>query len=214
FEILVKAVFPTSLLAFWAYRWREEGELLSDRWLIMWPWSVFSLLNILFLLKMNFIQTRYFWIPIVLTLPWIGCGVSLWWHGWQQKKIVATVVIILIIMTPLSKTIAIASKPQDTTIVEAGLWLRDYDPLRQIAILYNDRRLPLYANRVSEVTKTRKHEYLRKSSYHNKGVGLVVFYLSNEKKEDYSTQGFEPLKVFQGDNKTVVILKRQLTDSD
>ena len=163
---------------------------------------------------MNFIQTRYFWIPIVLTLPWIGFGVSLWWQERQQKKVFAFLVAVLIIVVPLSKTVAVAAISQDKTIVIAGLWLQNYDPLQQVTILYNDRRLSLYANRISEVKKPRKLEYLRKFAHRNKGVELVALYLSNKKKENYDTQGFETLKIFQGDKKTVVILKRQSSDSD
>ncbi len=208
FEVLVNAVFPTSLLAFWAYRWRAKGVLFFDRWLILLPWFTFVLLVILFLIKRNFIQTRYFWIPIVLTLPWIGYGISLWWQEQQQRKIIATVVIVLIIITPLSKTVAVAAKSKDTTIVKAGLWLRDYDPLRQVAILYNDRRLPLYADRISEVTKASKLKHLRKFAQRNKRVELVVLYLSNKKGENYAIEGFEPVKVFKGESKTVVFLRR------
>lgn len=207
-EIITRSIFPTSLLAFWAFRRREKKTVPLDRWLILLPWVAFVLLNLLFLLKMNFVQGRYLWIPIVLSLPWIGYGVSLWWQQRDNRKFVATLVIMLILLAPLSKTVAVAAKPQDTTIVEAGLWLRDYDPLRQLAILYNDRRLPLYADRVFEFRKTRKLKHLRKSAQRKKGVELVVLYLSNKKKENYAIEGFEPVKVIEGENKTVVFLRR------
>jgi len=38
----------------------------------------------------------------------------------------------------------------------------------------------------------------------------VALYLSTNKGEDYTTQGFELFKTFQGDKKIVVILKRQV----
>jgi len=208
-EILVKAVFPTSLLAFLTFRWKKSESLMSsDRWLIFFPWFTFVLLNILFLIKKNFIQTRYFWVPIVLALPWIGYGINLWWQERQQRKIVVTVVLVLIIMAPLSKTIARSLTPQDTTVISAGIWLKKYDPLRQIMILYNDSRLPLYAGRVSEVNLKHELESLRKLVQHDKDVDLVALYLSNKKKKKYSIGGFESLKIFRGDKKTVVILKR------
>lgn len=207
-EMLVTAVFPTSLLALFAFRWRSKEHALGWRWLILLPWIGFIQLNVLFLLNRNFTTERYLWVPIILSLPWIGYGVSLWRQNWQQRKIVATLVIMLIIMAPLSKTVVVAAKVPDTTVVKACHWLRDYDPQQQMSILYNDRRLPLYADRVSEVTKIRNLDYLRKSAYRHKGVELVALYLSNKKGENYDIQGFELFKEFKGEKKIVIFLKR------
>jgi len=147
-EMMIKAIFPTSLLAFVAFRWCIKGDETTGRWLVLLTWLVFLLLNIIFVMKQNFTTERYLWIPIVLSLPWLGYGVNLWWQQRGQRRMVALLVVVLIIMAPLSKTVAVATKTQDNTVVTAGRWLRDYDPQRQMAILYNDRRLPLYANRV------------------------------------------------------------------
>jgi len=207
-EILVISVFPTSLLAFLAFRWQIEEKKKTFRWIILLVWVVFSLLNILFLLKMNFIQTRYFWVPIVLTLPWIGYGIDLWWRVRATRKIIATTVVLLIFIAPLSQTVATVMKSDDMIIIEAGNWLRGYDPLQKEMVLYNDRRLALYADRVDDVKKVRELEYLRGSAQKNKGVGLVVLYLSKKKNEDYVIQGFKIIRIFEEEEHKVVFLKR------
>ncbi|MEA3465307.1 MAG: glycosyltransferase family 39 protein [Thermodesulfobacteriota bacterium] len=207
-EMVGKAMFPTTLLALFALRWRSR-EITVGRWILLLVWLAFLLLDIIFVIKNNFITERYLWIPVVVSLPWIGYGVHLWWLRRGQQQLIALLVVVLIVMAPLSKSVAVAARTQDNTVVTAGRWLRDYDPQRQLAILYNDRRLPLYANRVSEVTKVCPLNELRKSAYLNEGVEIVALYLSNKKNEVYAIHGFEPFKVIKGLKKTVVFLKRQ-----
>ena len=209
FEVLVVSVFPTSLLAFWAFRWRKKEKEKTFRWVILLSWVAFTIINVFFLLKANFIQTRYFWIPIVLTLPWIGYGISLWWQEGANKKIIAPLVVLLIFIAPLSRTITAAMESDDMIIVDAGCWLRDNDPLKKIALFYNDRRLPLYSQRLSDVKRVRKLAYLRKFAKKNKNVAMVALYLSKRKNENYNIQGFEPVKIFEGNKKIVVVLGRQ-----
>jgi len=209
-EVLGKAILPTSLLAFLSYRWGNKVSILSsDRWLILLPWIAFFLFNILILLKQNFIQVRYFWIPIVLTLPWIGYGISLWWQERSPRKLLAKLVIALIVIAPLTKTVVAATKSPDRTIAKAGQWLSDYDQRKEVDILYNDRRLPLYADRLFEITEVRPLSYLCESAHFNKDVEIVALYLSNKRNENCNIQGFKLLKVFVGDKKTVVFLQRK-----
>ena len=209
-EMLIKGVFPASLLGLWGRRWRNREEINCQRRLLSLMWLAFIALNIVFNLTRNFTTERYLWIPMVLTLPWVGEGVRLWWQRYQTKKVVALLLAGVVCLTPLSKSIAVAAQDHDTTMVEAGHWLQQYDPQQQSKVLYNDRRLPLYADRVSEVSRVRSLSYLRKSAHRNRGVKFVALYLSTNKGEDYTTQGFELFKTFQGDKKIVVILKRQV----
>lgn len=209
-EMMAKAIFPTSLLALWALRCAEKKAFLVESWVLLLTWFGFFSLNVLFCLTKNFTTERYLWIPIILTFPLLGYGVSLWWEKRELRPLISTLIVALIIVAPLVKTVAVASKKQDTTIQTASQWLRDYDPQCQISVLYNDRRFPLYAERVSEVNKVRKLSYLRKSAQRNKGVDLVALYLSTSKNEDYQIQGFNLIQQFKGDRKTVVVFKRRI----
>ncbi len=209
-EMLIKGIFPASLIALWGLRWRKREQVISERRVLVLMWLGFILLNILFNVAHNFTTARYLWIPMVLTLPWVGEGMRLWWQRYETKKMVALLAVGIVCLTPLSKSLAVAAHDQDTTLVEAGHWLQQYDPQQQSKVLYNDRRLPLYADRVSEVSRVRSLSYLRKSAHRNRGVKFVALYLSTKKGEEYTIQGFELFKTFQGEKKTVVILKRQV----
>ncbi|SHI56939.1 Dolichyl-phosphate-mannose-protein mannosyltransferase [Malonomonas rubra DSM 5091] len=209
-ETLLKAIFPTSLLALWALRWRnsDEKKMTRERWLIMLIWVGFALLNLLFLFKRNFIQERYFWIPIVLTLPWVGYGINLWWQR-RRKKIVSTFAVVLILLSPLAKSVAVAVEPEDKSLIKAAHWLRQYDQERKAKILYNDRRLPLYANRISEVVYVREYKTAEDLTSLRRAINkfdFAILYFSRKKIEGIDFQGFDVFKKFQGDEKVVFFL--------
>lgn len=208
-EMLIKGIFPTSLLGLWGRCWRNREESNSQRRLLVLMWLAYFALNILFNVTRNFTTDRYLWIPMVLTLPWVGEGVRLWWQRYETKKIVAVLVTVVVCLAPLSKSIVAAAQDPDTSLVEAGHWLQQYDPQQEYKVLYDDRRLPLYADRVSEVSQVRRLSSLRNYAHRNHDVMFVVLYLSTNKGEDYTMTGFELFKTFQGDKKTVVVLKRK-----
>jgi len=207
-EMVIKAIFPTSLLAFAAWRWRVKRSVIHGRWLIVIMWFVAVSMNLLFTFKMNFTTERYLWMVIILSLPWIGYGMSLWWQNRSWRNGLAKLVVALIIIAPLTKTVVVAAQPVDTTIINAGRWLHDYDVQRQLTTWYNDRSLVLYAERIDDVVNVHSLELLRTSARENKNVDIVALYLSNKKNEDVTIPGFEMLKRFQGADKTVLFLQR------
>ncbi len=207
-EIAGKTIFPVSLLAFVGYRWNRDKYRFRQQFLIWVPCLAYALLNLLFLMKRNFIQTRYLWISIVLILPWVGCGISLWWQRYEKKKVVALLVSGLIIFSPMTKTLGSIFEDDDLTIITAGEWLRNYDPDRDQFVFYNDRRLALYADRVSEILRVRDIRTLKRSIPKNEKVDVVALYFSNKRQQEYSINGFDVVKLFRGSKKTVVFLKR------
>ncbi|MCD6527973.1 MAG: glycosyltransferase family 39 protein [Desulfuromonas sp.] len=208
-EMVVKGIFPTSLLGLWGQRWRNREEMIPERRLLGLMWLGFILLNVLFNLTRNFTTERYLWIPMVLTLPWVGEGVRLWWQRYETRKLVALLIVGILCLAPLSKSVVAATRFQDQTVVEAGRWLKQYDPQQQLGVYYNDRRLPLYAERISDVTKVGSLNSLRRSAKRNRKVELVALYLSRKKNEDSTIPGFETVKEFCGKKKIVIILKRR-----
>lgn len=207
-EMLLKGIFPASLIGLWGLRWRKRELVISERWVLVLMWLGFILLNLLFNVTRNFTTERYLWIPIVLTLPWVGEGVRLWWQRYDTKKVVVWTVLVIIFVAPLSKTFAVMACHQDTTVVEAGRWLKLYDPQQQLMVMYNDRRLPLYSDRFSEVKKIYKLSSMTRILERKHQIDLIALYLVKDKYANLSIEGFESVKVFKGQEKTVFIFQR------
>lgn len=207
-EMLVKGMFPTSLIALWGHWQYGRGEKVRARRILGFMGLAFILLNLLFNMKMNFTTERYLWIPIVLMLPWLGNGLVAWLHHLRNRKALPFLVSVVVLLAPLSKTVSLAARDEDRTVVRAGRWLNEYDPGQQYEILYNDRRLPLYAGRVLEVNRVMPLNALSLLARENKQIELVAIYFSNKEKQDVSVVGFKQLKELRGREKTVLFLRR------
>ncbi|WP_316346942.1 glycosyltransferase family 39 protein [Desulfuromonas acetoxidans] len=208
-EMLGKIIFPTSLLALWAKRWSTMKTETRGRWLLVAVCLATILLNLVFSVKRNFTTERYLWLAGVCLLPWVGSGIMTCWQRYQAKRMVLLLVFLLFIGAPLAKTLSVAAEKQDHSVVEAGRWLQRYDRDEKMVILYNDRRLPLYANRAEDVRWIRNLAWLKRHARKKKDVTLVALYVSNKKNEDTAIDGFEPLKIFAGHKKTVLLLQRK-----
>jgi len=207
-EMMVKGIFPTSLLGLYGLRWRNRENNTREFPLIFVMWFAFILLNLIFNLSHDFIAERYLWIPMVLTLPWVGEGLNLWWQRYEAKKLLAYSVLIIVIFSPLSKTFAVMARSGETAVIDAGQWLKQYDAQQQLSVIFNDRRLPLYSDRFSDVNKIYKLKAMLRYLKHNHKVSLVVLYLSNAKYPELSIDGFELVEIFNGEEKAVLIFRR------
>ena len=152
-EILAKGVFPTSLLALWRLRFSttaaKRPELMVPPAVVVWPWWAFVGLNLLFSMVHNFTTTRYMWLPIALSIPCVGRGIDLWRQHLTHRKVLLGLLMLVFFLTPVLKTTAdIGAKDDKTCIRAAGQWLQQHDPHRNLKVLFNDRRLMLYADRV------------------------------------------------------------------
>lgn len=208
-EMVGKIIFPTSLLALWAKRWEKIGSKAKERWILVALCVATIMLNLVFSVKRNFTTERYLWLAGTSLLPWVGCGIVVCWHRYQAKRIVLLLLFLLFIGAPLAKTLSVVAEKQDHSVVEAGQWLRNYDSNEMMVVMYNDRRLPLYANRAEDVRRIRNLAWLKRHARKKKDVTLVALYVSNKKNEDTAIDGFEPLKTFAGHKKTVLLLQRK-----
>ncbi len=149
-EILIKEVFPTSLLALWGLRRCPRLEKISptrvSKVVVLWPWCAFIVLNLLFSVIYNFSTTRYMWMPIALTLPFVGLGISLWWRMLKPGALLAWLLMGVFFGAPALKSVADMPEKR-TSIIEAGKWLLHHDAEQHYKVLFNDRRLALYAGR-------------------------------------------------------------------
>jgi len=209
-EMVGKIIFPTSLLALWARRWSKAQTETRGRWILVALCFATILLNLTFSIKRNFTTERYLWLAGANLLPWVGSGMVVCWQRYHMKRMALLFVFLLFIGAPLAKTVSVAAEEQDHSVVEAGRWLRSYDSDEKMVVMYNDRRLPLYANRAEDVRWIRNLTWLKRHARKKKDVTLVALYVSNKKNEDTSIDGFEPLKTFSGHAKTVFILQRKI----
>ena len=210
-EILIKEVFPTSVLALWALRWREESLFNSPRSIIVWPWIAFVVVNLLFCLLRNFTVTRYMWLPIVLTLPFVGYGISLWWDRYNGKVSSAVVLMMIFFAVPATKALSDLGKDQRDSIRQAGHWLVTHDSEKNLKILFNDRRLSLYANRAQE-HNNRINEVVTDGSivdtFSESGADLVVLYFSGEVNDFSRPKGYSLLISFKDSRSFVLVLSK------
>ncbi|MDY0189375.1 MAG: glycosyltransferase family 39 protein [Desulfuromonas sp.] len=208
-EMLVKIIFPTSLLALWIGRGTAIRSMSKERWILILLSLLTVLLNLLFSMSHNFTTERYLWLAAVAILPWISSGVVVCLQRFSSRPMVVVLMVILFVGAPLAKTLMAGVKTQDRTIVAAGRWLQDYDSSATAVVMYNDRRLPLYANRVEDVNLVRSLAWMRSSAKKQKDISLLVLYVSNEKKGDTEINGFDVVNRFEGDKKTVIFLQRR-----
>ncbi len=207
-EIFIKGVFPTSLLALWGLKFNSKIEGVSDsrvsKAVIIWPWCIFMVLNLLFCMVHNFTTTRYMRVPIVLALPFIAHGIILWWHKLKYRRVLAWLLMGIFFITPAYKTLGYASKDtQDICIRAAGEWVQQYDPHGQSRIVFNDSRLMLYADRMDEYFCPDPGVNLKVKVDCAENVDMAVMLVDEVKEYEYP-EGFAELARFESGDKIVV----------
>lgn len=213
-EILVKGIFPTSLIALWGLRYRHRGAQhianSTSTALLSWPWGMFVILNLLFCLAYNFTTTRYMWIPIVLTLPTVGLGICILWQRFHKRLAPVVFLTIMFFVAPALKSVSDVPE-SDTVIKEAGQWILRNDPEQKHNVLFNDRRLALYTDRLDSknfinVSETPNSEELQRFPGDNFAVVIKHNVL-----RDMPPPGFVELARFSNESDAVVIIRRQST---
>ncbi|MDY0186141.1 MAG: glycosyltransferase family 39 protein [Desulfuromonadaceae bacterium] len=217
-EILIKEVFPTSLLALWGLRFYSEGEqnisaLSPSRAIIVWPWIMFVALNLLFCMVHNFTTTRYMRVPIALSLPFVARGISLWWRKLQPRKGLAWILMGVFFITPALKTMGYASKKtEDHCIRVAGEWVQQHDPHKQLRLLFSDRRLMVYADRVDAYYSADHADCFAPQSDCIQTIDMALILRKQTQKLEYPV-GFAELARFESGDEVVVVWGKLGTDT-
>ena len=212
-EMLVKMIFPTSLIALWMQRRATEKPQVRERWILLFVAAAVVVVNLLFCLKRDFTTERYLWLAVICVLPWVGQGMAVCWQRYQTHMVVLVATGLLVVGSPLAKTLSIAAQTQDRTVALAGKWLQEYDPAGNLFVMYNDRRLPLYANRAEDVIQVRELDGLRRQVVQDPRISFLALYVSNDKHENCAFPGFDVVKTFEGRRKTALFLQRRLESS-
>jgi 4-amino-4-deoxy-L-arabinose transferase-like glycosyltransferase len=110
--------------------------------------GVFILLAYYFLIKMDFLTTRYLSIPVLLVYPWAGAGIQRFFQFLSVKyspKVFAVIFLIFIIL-PLYQSFEKEFK-EDNSIILAGKWLANNPDTNKFRIITCDPRFLFYAGR-------------------------------------------------------------------
>ncbi|MBN2233139.1 MAG: glycosyltransferase family 39 protein [Deltaproteobacteria bacterium] len=213
-EMMVIGIFPTTVLGFFArspqtLRRRHPGFGLLCTLLAS---TLFA--TLLFNILRNFTTERYLWMPIVLGLPFAGTGLDAWWKKWRrQGSVLAAAVVLLMIVTPLGKTLAKTTVYRETALLRAGDWLREYRREHGGITLYTDRRLPLHAGRPADTGRVLPWPQVAAAAGEWPGVDLVAVDLrpADGNLNHLTLDGFKALETFQDRDKAVIIFRRMGT---
>ncbi len=110
---------------------------------------IYLLMAFDFNLRMGFINERYLFVPVLMTLPWLGIGVenfSTMISG-GFFKILAPSCLILFLLIPLGMTIDESFSPQQISTKMAGDWIRTKPDLQHISLITNERKVAFYAKK-------------------------------------------------------------------
>ncbi|MBW6431840.1 glycosyltransferase family 39 protein [Patescibacteria group bacterium] len=149
-EIIIKEIFPTTILALFAFKSGQRPLFNDNRNIIVWPLLAFMVLNLLFAIVMNFSVTRYMWLPIVLCLPFAGYGISLWWQRFDHRRVALVLLMIFFFVAPAAKTLSELRKEDRKSIRQAGEWIKEYDPSLTEKVFYNEKIFSVYTERAKE----------------------------------------------------------------
>jgi len=219
-EILIKEIFPVSLLALWAVYIRRKTNRRTffvqhnvmyknlPASFVQWPWLLFLLLNLLFCMAFNFTTTRYMWIPIVLLLPVTGYGIDLWRFRLAGRKLLMFVMMGMFFLGPALKTVAEVQFDRES-VREAGQWLQNYDPRKQKKVAFNDRRLMLYASRFDSVYIGDICEIISPENRIIPEADMLMLDLGGRKFESESFPEWREKARFTDQHTTVVILEKK-----
>jgi 4-amino-4-deoxy-L-arabinose transferase-like glycosyltransferase len=107
-----------------------------------------------FNLRMGFMNERYLFVPVLMTLPWMGLGADkfITMASGRFSHVVVSSCLMIFLLIPLGMTIKECFSPQQTSAKMAGDWIRSRADLRGTSLIANERKVPFYANRGVEFT--------------------------------------------------------------
>jgi hypothetical protein len=222
-QILLKILFPLSVIPLYfglKDKEKSSGSGFSGRFIFL-LWLLFVGLAYYFLLKNDFIASRYLMIPAFLLLPWIGVGLNKLYSNVSislHKKTVLFLVLV-IVLAPAVKTMQLTSS-RDRTTSQTIKWLKDNDKISKVQIVSNDYKLAFYIDLgVEEKTSWKTHyvNRLKTSIDTNEieefalkiGAEIVIIKVKTKKIANIKDlQMYQKINSFVGDRFTIIIYSR------
>lgn len=110
--------------------------------------SVFIFLAYYFLVKRDFLTSRYLSIPVLLMYPWVGAGMHRLFEylsGKYSKKVFATIFLLFFII-PVYQCVEQEWK-QDNSLMVAAKWTANNTKFDKLRIITTDKKFLFYAGR-------------------------------------------------------------------
>lgn len=206
-QIMIKEVWPISIVALWALRYRKKRLLSSSSVMLLCTILLFMLLNLVFCIAENFTTTRYMWIPIVLLIPFIGNGITLLWDRLFNQKIVLALLFVMFFVAPAGKTLAQINSDRPS-VRQAAQWLKQKDPNQQMKVVFNDRRLALYSDRIYAPISFDAINRIKANQYWMAEADIFILSLKDNDFDHIPLKGFRELARFKDKKTDILILER------
>jgi hypothetical protein len=145
FETYIIALFPIFIVPL---IFSFNGPKKSNHLFVLSLLAAFILVAYYFLIKMDFLTSRYLSIPVFLTYPWVGNGMQRFFEylsGKFSKKIFAAI-FVLFFMLPVYQCVE-QELQEDRSLLKAAKWIANNPDAGKFRILTGDKRFLLYAGR-------------------------------------------------------------------
>lgn len=146
-EFMIRVLFPVFLiplvLGFGGYRWERKHGFVITVMLIYLLMVYYSLI------KRDFLEIRFVFLPVFLLYPWVGNGLDRIWNRVKKSKCPRIIVVMfftLFIVLPLYKT-GNNIYCQDAILREAGHWLANAPEFADARLATTDSRISFYADK-------------------------------------------------------------------
>jgi 4-amino-4-deoxy-L-arabinose transferase-like glycosyltransferase len=146
-EFMIRVLFPVFLiplvLGFGGYRWERKHGFVITVMLIYLLMVYYSLI------KRDFLEIRFVFLPVFLLYPWVGNGLDRIWNRVKKTKCPRIIVVMfftLFIVLPLYKT-GNNIYCQDAILREAGHWLAKAPEFADARLATTDSRISFYADK-------------------------------------------------------------------
>lgn len=177
---------------------------------------IYFLVFFIFLLNMNFIESRYVFATSVLLFPWIGLGLEKILL-FKKKNYIANIFITAMItfsfLMPAYEAIA-KFEYQPTSGKDAGIWLSEQVKFEKKKMVTNNGEIPFYSrrnsNEIIRVFTNTEEDFLSIGNIANREGAEIIAIIVRNNKENYASGfvGYQLIKRFE-DNKYSSLIFQQ-----
>jgi len=145
-EFMIRVLFPIFLIPLilgLSYRWEKKHGFVMVVVLIYLFMFYYSLI------KRDFLEIRFVFVPVFLIYPWVGYGLDRIWIKVRKSarhKVTAVLFLVSFILIPLYKT-GNSLFSQDAILREAGQWLAKVPEFADSRLATTDSRISFYADK-------------------------------------------------------------------
>jgi len=152
-----------------------KNSINKNRIFVLSIFWAFILMDYYFLIKTDFLTSRYLSIPVLLMYPWIGAGMHRLFEylSWKLSKKVFAALFLLFFIMPVYQCVEQEWK-QDSSLMVAAKWMANNTKDNKLRIITTDNRFLFYAGR----------EYLIKNA--SPGTNSDGFYSLDTKGSSYN----------------------------